>query len=166
MRTSILFISLALILCAQVYAGELAAGKWTNPTIKTQTDAACCVPDSIELVGSGSSFTAKYSFNPADFYCQFLFSTNKLADWVISGSASKTKTELSISKKSDYYGATLSLVGLLPMEAFRYNVNDGKLNVINVAQTQDKDGVKTSFTAGEICDFTMNSFTRKTLFLM
>jgi len=161
MRTSILFISLALILCAQVYAGELAAGKWTNPTIKTQTDAACCVPDSIELVGSGSSFKAQYSFSTTDIFCKFLFSTNELADWFVG---TKTKPELSVAKKSDasgdYYGASLKLLNAAPLESFRYNLNsDSKLNVINVAQTKEnKEGVKTSYIAGQICDFTMKDF--------
>ena len=140
MRTSSLFIFLVLILCSQASAGDLTAGKWTNPIVKVQTDATCCVPDSIELVGSSPSFIAKYSFSTYNEQCRVLFSTSE-------------KNELIVEKKAgkDYYGVSLALLDSIPIEGFRYT-SDSRLNVRNTPQPKD------NILAGAICDFTMSAF--------
>jgi hypothetical protein len=83
MKSLNLCLSLALLLCLQAYAADSQdplAGIWSKPDKKIETSGNCCIPDSIEIVKSGSSYKGIYSYKMLNLKCQMMFAPSNLAE--------------------------------------------------------------------------------------
>ena len=65
MRSFAFCLSLALLLCVQVYAQtqDPIIGSWSNAKISKNDKQYCCVPDSMTIWKYGSDYKATYSYN-------------------------------------------------------------------------------------------------------
>ncbi len=145
MRSFDFCLSFALILCLQVSAQQQIqdplAGTWSSPKKTIDSSADCCVPDSIEIVKSGSDYKGTYSYSKwTNLNCvaMFLFSSERNVD---------------IAKKtnSDAYGISVSIFDAFPIEGYRARVlSSSQLEIYNPGNS--------TVAEASLCDFTMSTF--------
>jgi len=142
MRSFGLCLSLAFLLCLQVYAQQTQdpiIGTWTNPKIKKNDESNCCVPDSISIVKYGSDYKGTYDYskwtNPS-CVAMFLLSSDRSVDVV-------KKTSL-----TDVYGVQVPIFDALPWEGFR-------IKMLSSSQIEVYNTGNSTVAEASLCDFTL-----------